>query len=68
MDSVKSFAWFFNRNPFFHLAVSYQELLFFPGPFGHLRWLPALALGSVLVFLLGYWIFDRLRDSFAESV
>ena len=67
-DSVQSFAWFFNFNPFFHLVVSYQELLFFPGAFGHLRWLPLLALGSIVVFLLGYWVFDRLRDSFAESV
>ena len=24
----------FNLNPFFHLAVSYQEILFFHGPFG----------------------------------
>jgi len=68
MDSVQSFSPLFNFNPFFHLTVSYQELLFFPGPFGHLKWLPALALGSVLVFLAGYWVFDRLRDSFAESV
>jgi len=68
MESVQSFAWFFNFNPFFHLAVSYQELLFFPGPFGHLKWLPLMAVGALVVFLVGYWIFDRLRDSFAESV
>jgi lipopolysaccharide transport system permease protein len=68
MDSVQSFRKFFNYNPFYHFAVSYQELLFFPGPFGHLRWLPALAAGSIVVFLIGYWVFDRLRDSFAESV
>jgi len=68
MDSVKSFAWFFKFNPFFHFAVSYQELLFFPGPFGHLKWLPQLAAGSIVLFLVGYGIFDRLRDSFAESV
>jgi ABC-type polysaccharide/polyol phosphate export permease len=65
---VKSFAKFFNYNPFYHFAVSYQELLFFPGPFGHLIWLPVLAAGSIVLFLVGYWIFDRLRDSFAEAV
>ena len=68
MASVQSFAKFFNYNPFYHFAVSYQELLFFPGPFGHLSWLPVLAAGSIVLFLVGYWIFDRLRDSFAEAV
>ena len=57
-----------NLNPFTHLAVSYQEILFYPGPFGHWRWLVALLVASVLVFLGGYWVFDRLRDSFAEEV
>jgi len=57
-----------NLNPFTHLAVSYQEILFYPGPFGHWRWLLALWVASILVFLAGYWIFDRLRDSFAEEV
>ena len=55
-------------NPFAHLAISYQEILFYDGPFGHWRWLLALAFGGVVLFLLGYWLFDRLRDSFAEEV
>ena len=56
-------------NPFTHLAVSYQEILFHPeDAFGHKWWLLALAAASVLVFLGGYWLFDRLRDSFAEVV
>jgi ABC-type polysaccharide/polyol phosphate export permease len=58
----------FNLNPFTHLAVSYQEILFFYGPFDHWRWLLALGAASVGVFLGGYWLFDRLRDSFAEVV
>jgi ABC-type polysaccharide/polyol phosphate export permease len=57
---------FFNLNPFTHLAVSYQEILFFPGAFAHWRWLVALGAASIAVFLAGYWLFDRLRDSFAE--
>jgi ABC-type polysaccharide/polyol phosphate export permease len=60
--------WFLNVNPFTHLAVSYQEILFFRGPFGHWRWLLALGAASVLVFLFGYFVFDRLRDTFAEEV
>jgi ABC-type polysaccharide/polyol phosphate export permease len=57
-----------NLNPFTHLAVSYQEVLFYDGPFGHWRWLLVLGVTSALLFLLGYFVFDRLRDSFAEEV
>jgi homopolymeric O-antigen transport system permease protein len=57
-----------NLNPFTHLAISYQEILFYPGPFGHWAWLLALWGISLVVFLFGYWVFDRLRDSFAEEV
>lgn len=59
---------FLNVNPFTHLAISYQELLFYDGPFGHWKWLLALGVGSVLLFLFGYFLFDRLRDTFAEEV
>ena len=55
-------------NPMTHLAVSYQEILFYNGPFGHWRWLLAIAVASALLFLFGYFLFDRLRDSFAEEV
>jgi ABC-type polysaccharide/polyol phosphate export permease len=68
MDTVAEYLGLFNWNPFFHLAVSYQEILFFPGPFGHMKWMMAMAAGSVALFLFGYWVFDRLRDSFAEAV
>jgi ABC-type polysaccharide/polyol phosphate export permease len=64
----QSAQWLLNVNPFTHLAVSYQEILFFDGPFGHWRWLLALAGASVMLFLFGYFVFDRLRDSFAEEV
>ena len=55
-------------NPFAHLAISYQEVLFYDGPFGHWRWLLALAGVSVAMFVAGFALFDRLRDSFAEEV
>jgi homopolymeric O-antigen transport system permease protein len=55
-------------NPMTHLVVTYQEILFFDGPVGHWKWLLAVGAGSVLLFLAGYWLFDRLRDSFAEAV
>jgi ABC-type polysaccharide/polyol phosphate export permease len=75
LPTVQSFRWLFDFNPFFHLAVSYQEILFFSArtgaqPFwnGHLAWLLALGAASCVLFVLGYWLFDRLRDSFAEVV
>ena len=56
-------------NPFTHLAVSYQQILFSPQPFsareGTAR---ARQSVSVFVFVGGYFLFDRLRDSFAEEV
>ncbi|HSL22609.1 MAG TPA: ABC transporter permease [Vicinamibacterales bacterium] len=57
-----------NFNPFTHLAISYQEILFYEGPFGHWKWLLALMVASLALFLFGYFVFDRLRDSFAEEV
>jgi ABC-type polysaccharide/polyol phosphate export permease len=70
MDTVAHFQWLFNLNPFFHLSVSYQEILFFHDPFvgGHLKWLLVMGAASCALFLFGYWLFDRLRDSFAEAV
>jgi lipopolysaccharide transport system permease protein len=67
-ENVRKFKWIFNLNPFTHLAISYQEILFFPGRIGHWRWLLALGAASLLLFLVAYWVFDRLRDSFAEVV
>jgi ABC-type polysaccharide/polyol phosphate export permease len=55
-------------NPFTHIAITYQEILFFNGPVGHFKWLLLLGAMSVVFFLFGYWVFDRLRDSFAEEV
>jgi lipopolysaccharide transport system permease protein len=55
-------------NPMTHLIVSYQEILFFRGPIGHWKWLLLTGGESVVLFLAGFWLFDRLRDSFAESV
>ena len=67
-ENVQRFKVLFDLNPFTHLAISYQEILFFPGAFGHWKWLLALGAASIGLFLAGYWLFDRLRDSFAEAV
>ena len=68
LDAVQKYKWLFDLNPFTHLAVSYQEILFYRGPIGHWKWLLELGGVSILLFLGAYWVFDRLRDSFAEAV
>lgn len=65
---MEQYMGYLNWNPFTHLAISYQEILFFDGPFGHWRWLLAIGGLSVALCLAGYWLFDRLRDSYAEVV
>ena len=67
-DEVKGYETLFDLNPFTHLAISYQEILFFAGPFGHWLWLRGAGRGLGRRFLAGFWLFDRLRDSFAEVV
>ena len=59
---------FLNLNPFTHLAVAYQEVLFTPGPFTQFNRLLAVGVMSILTFLFGYFVFDRLRDTLAEEV
>jgi homopolymeric O-antigen transport system permease protein len=63
-------------NPFTHLAITYQEILYFRaadplapvGPPGHWFWLMVLAAMSIVFFFFGFFVFDRLRDTFAEEV
>ena len=57
-----------NLNPFTHLAVAYQEVLFVPGPYTHWPRLLALGAVSIAVLAFGYFVFDRLRDTLAEEV
>lgn len=55
-------------NPFTYLAVAYQEVLFKPGPFTQGAGLLVVGALSIVVFLAGYFVFDRLRDTLAEEV
>jgi lipopolysaccharide transport system permease protein len=57
-----------NLNPFTHLAIAYQEVLFRPGPFSQVSRLFVVAVASLLIFLFGYFVFDRLRDTLPEEV
>jgi ABC-type polysaccharide/polyol phosphate export permease len=68
LEAPENLRWWLNLNPMTHLMISYQEVLFFPGPHGHYKWLLALGAMSMVVFFTGYFVFDRLRDRFAEEV
>ena len=59
---------YLNLNPFTHLAASYQEVLFRNGPFTQWPRLLAVGAGSLIIFAMGYFVFDRLRDTLAEEV
>ena len=59
---------FLNLNPFTHLAVSYQEVLFRAGPFTQWPRLLAVGAGRCWCCACGYFVFDRLRDTLAEEV
>jgi ABC-type polysaccharide/polyol phosphate export permease len=54
-------------NPMAHIFVSYQEMLFL-GRFDHVRGLVATGLLALLVFCVGVFVFDRLRDTLPEEV
>ena len=60
--------WYLNLNPFTHLAVSYQEVLFIEGTFTGWPRLLTVGAGGLCVFALGFFVFDRLRDTLAEEV
>jgi ABC-type polysaccharide/polyol phosphate export permease len=50
-----------------HILVSYQEM-FFVGSFTHAPGLLAAAGASVVMFGVGAFLFERLRDTLAEEV
>jgi ABC-type polysaccharide/polyol phosphate export permease len=59
--------WLMKLNPFWHIAVAYQEVLYRPGPYGQWRNLLLVGVASLGLLLFAYFVFDRLRDTFAEA-
>ena len=55
-------------NPFTHLAVAYQQVLFAPGPFADAAGLGLVGLAALVTATIGYAVFDRLRDTLSEEV
>ncbi len=54
-------------NPMAHLLATYHDILFY-GRFEHARGLAVAALCALVVFALGAFLFERLRDTLAEEV
>jgi lipopolysaccharide transport system permease protein len=55
-------------NPFAHLARAYQEVLYEAGPYREWPSLLIVAALSLALLAVGYFVFDRLRDTLAEAV
>ncbi len=56
-----------NFNPMTHILVGYHQTLF-TGSLGHWPWLLMMVVASLITFFVGYFFFDRMRDTFAEEV
>ena len=59
---------YLSLNPFTHLAIAYQEVLFRRGSFTEWPRLVAVGGCAVIVLVAGYFVFDRLRDTLPEEV
>jgi ABC-type polysaccharide/polyol phosphate export permease len=67
-QAPEKYHWILNLNPFTHLATAYQQVLFVPGPMHPGAGLAGAAGLALVVFAVGYSVFDRLRDTLAEEV
>jgi len=54
-------------NPMGHVILSYQQILFH-GEFDHWRGLGGALLAGLVALAIGAFVFDRLRDTYAEGV
>ncbi len=58
---------FLNLNPMTHIMQGYQNCLFF-GTLIRWKRLGVTFVVALILFFIGYTVFDRLRDSFPEEV
>lgn len=54
-------------NPMTHVLEAYHAAIF-NGELIHWKRFGVTAIVAAVTFVVGYWVFDRLRDSFAEEV
>ena len=67
IQKSKIFKLWMNLNPMTHIMGGYQNSVFYGEM---IRWkkLGVTFLVSILLLLIGYYVFDKLRDSFPEEV
>lgn len=58
---------FLNLNPMTHIMSGYQSCVYY-GELIHWKRLGVTFLISIILLFIGYYVFDRLRDSFPEEV
>jgi homopolymeric O-antigen transport system permease protein len=66
-DVPKFFQYVLYLNPVSYLMDSYHQAIFY-GRMPDLKHLVIIFILSIVIFLSGYFVFDRLRDTFAEEV
>lgn len=54
-------------NPMTHIVEAYHYIFFF-GSLPHWKKIPVTLVAGLILFYIGYLIFDRLRDTFVEEV
>lgn len=59
--------WLLQLNPMTHVLEGYHASIF-NGELIHWKRLGVTGILAIVTFVFGYWVFDRLRDSFAEEV
>lgn len=59
-------AWLVRLNPFTPFTLAYQDVLFFGRPPTPLLW-TQMALVSLVFWIVGAWLFDRLRETLVEA-
>jgi lipopolysaccharide transport system permease protein len=67
MDRLGKWKSLFDLNPMTHIILAYQDV-FIRGRLPSLTKFFCTALLSLIAFFICYYIFDRLRDTFAEEV
>ena len=63
----KALIFVLNLNPMTHIIEAYQYIFFF-GSLPHYKRLGITAIVGLIMFYLGYLLFDKLRDTFVEEV
>lgn len=67
IENSRYFKYILKINPMTYFMLNYQKAFFYGEP-PSLKHIIITFIGSLVVFWIGYFIFDRLRDTFVEEV